>query len=80
MSFMSDRTMRFAFDGEIEPLISVNNGTSQRFPISPIIFLIYLQPIFQALNYWPEIEAIAYIDDIIIVTGSICARTNGIRL
>jgi hypothetical protein len=80
MSFMSDRTMRFAFDGEIKPLISVNSGTPQGSPISPIIFLIYLQPIFQALGYWPEIEAIAYIDDIIIVTGSTCARTNGIRL
>jgi hypothetical protein len=80
MSFMSDRTMRFAFDGEVGPLISVNSGTSQGSPISPIIFLIYLQPIFQALGYWPEIEAIAYINDIIIVTGSTCARTNGIRL
>jgi hypothetical protein len=72
--------MRFAFDGEVGPLINVNSKTPQGSPILPIIFLIYLQPIFQALGYWPEIEAIAYIDDIIIVTGSTCARTNGIRL
>jgi hypothetical protein len=72
--------MRFAFNNEIGPLISVNSETPQGSPISPIIFLIYLQPIFQALGYWPEIEAIAYIDNIIIVTGSTCARTNGIKL
>jgi hypothetical protein len=77
---MNDRTMRFAFNGEVGPLINVNSKISQGSPISPIIFLIYLQPIFQALGYWPEIEAIAYIDDIIIITGSTCARTNGIRL
>jgi hypothetical protein len=80
ISFISDRTMRFAFDGEVGLLINVNSGIPQRSPISSIIFLIYLQPIFQALDYWSEIEAIAYIDDIIIVTGSTCARTNGIRL
>jgi hypothetical protein len=72
--------MRFAFDGEVGLLINVNSEIPQGFPISPIIFFIYLQPIFQALGYWPEIEAIVYIDDIIIVTGSTCARINGIRL
>jgi Reverse transcriptase (RNA-dependent DNA polymerase) len=77
---MSDRTMRFAFDSEIGPLISVNSGIPQGSPISPIMFLIYLQHIFQTLDHWPEIELINYINDITLITGSSCARTNGIRL
>src|SRR5277367_1940300 len=77
---MSDRTMRFTFDGEIGLLINVNSGIPQGSPISLIMFLIYLQHIFQTLNHWPEIESMSYIDDIALITGSSCARTNGIRL
>src|SRR5258708_3082055 len=77
---MSDRTMRFAFDSEIRPLISINSGYPQRSPISPIMFLIYVQHIFQALDHSPEIKSISYIDDIKLITESPCARTNGIRL
>jgi transcriptional regulator of nitric oxide reductase len=44
------------------------------------MFLIYVQHIFQTLDHWPEIDLMSYIDDIALVTGSSCARTNGIRL
>jgi hypothetical protein len=43
--------MRFAFDGEIGLLISINSGISQGLPILPIIFLIYVQHIFQTLDH-----------------------------
>jgi hypothetical protein len=39
---MSDRTIRFAFDGEISAIIGVNNGISQGSPVSPIMFLIFI--------------------------------------
>jgi hypothetical protein len=72
--------MRFVFDGEIGPLININSGISQGSPVSPIIFLIYLQHIFQALDHWPEIKSMSYMDDITLITGSLYARANGIRL
>jgi hypothetical protein len=42
ISFMSDRTIRFAFDGKISAIIGVNNGIPQKSPVSPIIFLIFI--------------------------------------
>jgi hypothetical protein len=42
ISFMSDRTIRFAFNNEISVMIGVNDGISQGFPVSPIMFLIFI--------------------------------------
>jgi Reverse transcriptase (RNA-dependent DNA polymerase) len=39
ISIMSDRTIRFAFDGEISAMIGVNDGIPQGSPVSPIMFL-----------------------------------------
>jgi hypothetical protein len=42
ISFMSDRTIRFAFDGEISAMIGVNDGIFQESPVSFIMFLIFI--------------------------------------
>jgi hypothetical protein len=42
ISFMSDRTIRFAFNGEINAIIGVNNSIPQGSPVSPIMFLIFI--------------------------------------
>jgi hypothetical protein len=42
ISFMSDRTIRFAFDDEISVIIGVNDGISQESLILPIMFLIFI--------------------------------------
>jgi hypothetical protein len=42
ISFMSDRTIRFAFDGEISIMIGINDGILQGSPVLPIMFLIFI--------------------------------------
>jgi hypothetical protein len=80
ISFMSDRTIRFAFDGEISAMIGVNDGISQGSPVSPIMFLIFIQHVIGALKQTNEIVTLNYADDFAIITESSCARTNSIRL
>ena len=42
IGFISDRTIRFAFDGKISVIIGVNNSISQESPVLPIMFLIFI--------------------------------------
>jgi hypothetical protein len=77
---MSDRTIRFAFDSEISAIIGVNNNISQESPVSPIMFLIFIQHVLRALKQTNEIVTLSYANDFAIVTESSCARTNNIRL
>jgi Reverse transcriptase (RNA-dependent DNA polymerase) len=80
ISFMSDRTIRFAFDGEISAIIGVNDGIPQGSPVSPIMFLIFIQHVIGALKHRNEIVTFNYVNDLAMVTESSCARTNSIRL
>jgi hypothetical protein len=77
---MSDRTIRFAFDSEISTIIGVNDGIPQGSPVSPIMFLIFIQHVIGALEHKNEIITLSYADDLTIITESSCARTNSIRL
>jgi hypothetical protein len=80
ISFMSDRTIRFAFDGEISAIIGINDSISQGSPVSPIMFLIFIQHVIGALEHRNEIITLNYADDLAMVTESSYARTNSIRL
>jgi hypothetical protein len=80
ISFMSDRTIRFAFDGEISAIIGVNDGILQGSPVSPIMFLIFIQHVIEALEHRNEIITLNYVDDLAMITESSCTRTNSIRL
>jgi hypothetical protein len=42
ISFISDRTIRFAFNSEISVIIRVNDGIPQGSPVSFIMFLIFI--------------------------------------
>jgi hypothetical protein len=77
---MSDRIIRFAFDGKISVIIGINDGISQESPVLLIIFLIFIQHVIGALKYRNEIVILNYVNDLAMVTESSCARTNSIRL
>ena len=64
-SFLSNRQIGLAFDGERENLQLVNTGIPQRSPISPILFLIYLQYLYTTIQQaHPTTTSPSYIDDV----------------
>src|SRR5690606_28046883 len=71
-SFLSDRATSLAFDGQREEMKPVQTGIPQGSPISPILFLVYLQPLFTFPDKrHPDVFFPSYIDDVaIVVTGS----------
>jgi hypothetical protein len=77
---MSDRTIRFAFDSEISIIIGINDNISQGSPVSPIMFLIFIQHVIGALKHKNEIITLNYADNLAMVTESSYTRINSIRL
>jgi hypothetical protein len=61
-------------------MIGVNDSIPQGSPVSPIMFLIFIQHVLGALKQTNEIVTLSYADDFAMVTESSCARTNSIRL
>jgi Reverse transcriptase (RNA-dependent DNA polymerase) len=61
-------------------MIGVNDGIPQGSPVSPIMFLIFIQHVIGTLEHRNEIITFNYADDLAMVTESSYARTNSIRL
>ena len=55
-------------------------GIPQGSPVSPIMFLIFIQHVIGALEHRNEIVTLSYADDLAMVTESSYARINNIRL
>ena len=71
-SFLQNRQLRLAFDGQIEDFTSINTGIPQGSPISPILFLIYIRDLARA----PAIKNWSYLDDFSITTASTSTKKN----
>ncbi|RDL42413.1 uncharacterized protein BP5553_02392 [Venustampulla echinocandica] len=63
-SFLSNRLLRLAFDGQIEQFAALNTGIPQGSPISPILFLIYIRGLFTGIV---TARPLSYIDDIALI-------------
>src|SRR5690606_10378148 len=75
--FMTNRKIALAFDGEEEDLHLVETGIPQGSPTSPILFIIYLQPLFVHLQQVGfNISTPSYMDDVALVTQSPSIETN----
>jgi hypothetical protein len=61
--FLSNRTLTFSFDGQIEPPTSFSSGLPQGSPISPVLFLIMANIITEAPPTVTE-KTTSYVDDI----------------
>ena len=73
-SFLSNRTLRLAFDGQIEGFSNIDTGIPQGSPISPILFLIYIRDLFPSLA--SSVKPLSYIDDIALVVSTTSLKKN----
>jgi len=73
-SFLVDRTLRLAFDGQIEDFSPIDTRIPQGSPISPILFLIYIRDLFPTLA--SSVKPLSYIDDIGLVVSTTSIKKN----
>jgi len=65
MSFMSDRQVKIAQDGEVGKALPVDTGVPQGSPAAPILFVTYLSGIFDEVERKvPGISGLSFVDDI----------------
>lgn len=75
-SFLEDRVLQLSFDGQTEEPQEISTGTPQGSPASPILFLIYSKPLFQAIQENAYTYSSSYIDDLQISISSTSVRKN----
>ena len=71
-SFLEQRTLQLEFDGERESFSEIKTGIPQGSPVSPILFLIYIQGLFTSNT----VKIISYMDDITLTTASSSLNKN----
>ena len=71
-TFLSERTIRLAFDGQTEEFTDIETGIPQGSPISPILFLIYIRDLFNS----QVVKFLSYIDDISLSYSSTSLKKN----
>lgn len=71
-SFLSQRLLRLAFDGQIQEFAPNKSGVPQGSPVSPMLFLIYIRNLFKATT----VKWISYVDDISLTACSKSIKKN----
>ncbi|RAL66476.1 hypothetical protein DID88_006166 [Monilinia fructigena] len=72
-SFATNRYIKIRLDGETGPKTALNCGLPQGSPISPILFMLYIAPIFWMGN---PMKRFGYADDIALLASSDCLQRN----
>ena len=74
---MSNRRIVVAFNGEREGMERMETEIPQGSPTSPILFLIYLRPLFDKLNaIHLSLKVPSYMDDVVLVATGCSERIN----
>ena len=74
-SFMQNRSIQLAFNGEKQEKTQIEISISQKSPVSPILFLIYIRDLFSGIDNI-EIRSPSYVNDIELVTSSTSIEKN----
>jgi hypothetical protein len=62
-SYLTNRTIQLHFDGETSAPIDLQAGVPQGSPLSPILFLLYIASLYQALVQDPRLLVVGFADD-----------------
>jgi hypothetical protein len=71
-SFLTNRILRLSFDSQTEEFCKIAAGIPQGSPISPILFLIYIRPLFESTTSF----SLSYMDDLSISVSSTSLKKN----
>jgi hypothetical protein len=67
-TFLSERTITLSFNSQTDRQRPISTSIPQGSPASPILFILYLRPLFDTLNtIHPNIWSPSYIDDVALV-------------
>ena len=73
-NYLTGRTTELTFDGKTAPTRHVTAGVPQGSPLSPILFILFTTPLYQALRLHQGIITIGFADDTNLLAVS---RTTG---
>ena len=80
-SFLSERMTSLSFDKDSEKISCIETGIPQGSPLSPILFLIYLSPLFTLMEQRDlDIRCPSYIDDIFLLVVGDSPQQNCAQL
>jgi ribonuclease HI len=64
-SFLKDRSVQLVIDGRLAPEQPIDSGLPQGSPVSPILFIIYIREVFEAIEARvPGVRPLSFADDI----------------
>ena len=79
-SFTSERQSRLMFNGRVSDPVALRAGVPQGSPLSPILFVLYITSLYQALQKDNSLAIIGFADDTNILTASRDPESNCRRL
>ena len=80
-SFLSNRMASLSFHKDTERMSGIDTGIPQGSPVSPILFLIYISPLFTLMEKeHPEVTCPSYIDDICLLVEGDTPEQNATKL
>lgn len=75
-SYLTDRSATLLFDDEESAPVPIRAGVPQGSPLSPILFLLYIASLYEALQEVPGVSVVGFADDTNIVAFAPTAREN----